>query len=212
MSVPVATEEVRILVEGAISTGQWDFPANITPPHPLALILHDGPDRDLDGQQPSRPGLRPFLELSQALLHAGIATFRFVPPPDRDITSSVLVAWSRATQHVLVSRQRVGLVVVGEAGWRAVAPTISAMRTAAESLAAILIAPDGEADLTALDGIPSRVLAYDDLTEDLQSSADRIAGRALPHPELLTDVATNLAEMLRPRWERTIRPPGTAIG
>ena len=54
--------------------------------------------------------------------------------------------------------------------------------------------------------------AYDDLTEDLQSSADRIAGRALPHPELLTDVATNLAEMLRPRWERTIRPPGTAIG
>lgn len=212
MSVPVSMEEVRIAVGDAALTGQWDLPVQTTPPHPLVVILPDRAGRDLNGQEARRPSLRPFLEMSRALLHADIATFRFAPPEGHDVAASLALAWTRAVHHILVSRQRIGLVVVGRDGWRAASRQLPAIRAEAEPLAAVVIAPGDDADLTPLDGVPTRVLSYDDLTENLQASSDWIAGRAVPHPDLLTDIVNSLAEMLRPRWERATRPPGTAIG
>ena len=211
MSRRVAVEEVRIAVGNGVITGQWDLPGETIPPHPLAVIFPDRPGRDLDGGETQRPRLRPFLEMSRALLHAGIASFRFALP-EQGVATAFVAAWTRAPRHILVSRQRIGLVIVGKDGWHAATPQLPAIRAVAEPLAAVVVAPGEDADLTPLDGIPTRVLSYDDLTEHLQASSDWIAGRAVPHPVLLDDVGNSLAEMLRPRWERATRPPGTAIG
>lgn len=212
MSVPVVIEEVRLRAGNALFTGRWDLPARQTPPHPLAVILPDRPGRDLDGAQAQRPRLRPFLEISLALLARNIATFRFVPAAKEAFDASLDTAWSHATRHHLVSRQRIGLVVLGRAGWAAASRRLSAMRAAADPLGVVLVAPGDDADLAPLDGIPTSVLTYDDLTEHLQRESDWIAGRAVTHQQLCVQVADHLEDLLRPRWERATRPPGTAIG
>lgn len=132
------------------------------------------------------------------------------------------------------------MVMFGDGGATLAAERLSHWRAATEPLGAVLVAPRRMPDLSGLAGIhahailagaadaspdpdalrahadsasvPLGITVIDDLTEFLQAEADWLAGRPVPHPGLCAALADAVSDLLRPRWERDARPPGTAIG
>jgi len=205
-------EQTRVPIGERSFEGRWEFPRGHTPPFPLAVVLPDRPDRDLSGALPSRPRVRPFLELAHAAVFRKLALFRCKPLEGSGFGPSITAAWGHACRHPQVSKQRIGMIILGAQGWLQAARRMASLRESCEPLAAVIVAPDPDPDLSSLDGVPTRIIRHEDLTDDLQRRDDWIAGRAITHPGVLSDVTEAMADLLRPRWERVARPPGTAIG
>jgi pimeloyl-ACP methyl ester carboxylesterase len=103
----------------ATIAGQWDFPART--PAPLVLLIPSQGRLDREGRPPGlgeEPGHGMYGELTDALVKAGFAVFRFDKPgvgrsaPGRYATerSNAIEAYGRAIDHARVDRDHVFLL------------------------------------------------------------------------------------------------------
>jgi pimeloyl-ACP methyl ester carboxylesterase len=103
----------------ATIAGQWDFPART--PAPLVVLIPSQGRLDREGRPPGlgeEPGHGMYGELTDALVKAGFAVFRFDKPgagrsaPGRYATerSNAIEAYTRAIDHARVDREQVFLL------------------------------------------------------------------------------------------------------
>ena len=159
--------------------------------------------------------------------------------PPRFQSSAALCekAWAVALDHHLISRSRVGILGLGpESGH--LLKHLRLYKKLRSPMALVLAAPPlegvlpgdphvrlhvlfgAEAGSTRAEFMRHAASAFQsadeatllDLTPDLRRESDRAAGRWLVHPLLGPRIAAAFSRLLRPTWERTVRPPGTAIG
>lgn len=113
------TVETTFQSVDATIAGQWDFPAQT--PAPLVVLIPSQGRLDREGRPPGlgeEPGHGMYGELTEALVKAGFAVFRFDKPgagrsaPGRYATerSNAIEAYTRAIDHARVDRDHVFLL------------------------------------------------------------------------------------------------------
>jgi len=231
-------EEARLEAAGTTFLARWDVPRDVLPPLPQAVLVPDPGMKDLHGNG-RLPGVRPLMELAVHLNRNGILAFRYAPTDPA--VAAFRAAWDRAFRADIASRQRIAAVACGPEACahvvKALAPgdihpqgviLIDPPRdldiSSARSIPLVALfagagphRPDSNtaaalASRADASGIEMTTSVIPDLTEHLVSEDDWIAGRAIVHHNLLETCANSLGDLLKPTWERSIRPPGTAIG
>jgi hypothetical protein len=225
-----------------VLVGQWDCPRGAPPyPLALLVPEGRGHDRHGDeGLLPGHsPYLELALGLAR---QGFAAFRWDQPRQVEDLSASLRAAWQVATSHRAISRARVAILAPGEAcrtflralprlrTWReprggvllGPPPDLDLSNAAGLALSAILLGAGPGPGPKEVEGVlaaeASRAgcsvafTVLPDATPGLQRESDWIAGRAIPHPDLLPRVSAALLGFFLPVWEPPARPPGTAIG